>query len=156
MYRLWFTNSSTALFAYSCFLFCGFHIKPVSWTSFMTLKAASVLQLCSLPTDYIKKNEPFVSRLTMLYGLGWSYSVRNSECPFIGFMGSASFVIQFAIPSYIGGILRWGCLGRVPRKICGPKRYEVTGEWSKLHIEELHDLYLSPSIIWVIKPRRMR
>jgi len=52
------------------------------------------------------KNEPFVSRLTMLYGLGWSYRVRNPGCPFIGFMGPASFVIQFAIQSYMGGILR--------------------------------------------------
>jgi len=73
----------------------------------MTLKAASVLQSRSLPTDYIRgKNEPFVSRVTILYGLGWSYRVRNPGCPFIGFMGPVSFVIQFAIQSYIGGILR--------------------------------------------------
>jgi hypothetical protein len=37
-----------------------------------------------------------------------------------------------------------------------PKREEVTGEWSKLHNEELRDLYSSPSIIRIIKSQRMR
>jgi hypothetical protein len=41
-------------------------------------------------------------------------------------------------------------------RIFGPKRDEVTGEWRKLHNEELHDLYSSPSIIRIIKARRMR
>jgi hypothetical protein len=45
---------------------------------------------------------------------------------------------------------------RVLRKIFGPKRDEVTGEWRKLHNEELHDLYSSPSIIRIIESRRMR
>jgi hypothetical protein len=45
---------------------------------------------------------------------------------------------------------------RVPRRIFGPKRDEVTGEWRKLHYEELRDLYSSPSIIRIIKSRRMR
>jgi hypothetical protein len=45
---------------------------------------------------------------------------------------------------------------RVLRRIFGPKRDEVTGEWRKLHNGELHDLYSSPSIIRIIKSRKMR
>jgi hypothetical protein len=45
---------------------------------------------------------------------------------------------------------------RVLRRIFGPKRDEVTGEWRKLYNEELSDLYSSPSIIKIIKSRRMR
>jgi hypothetical protein len=45
---------------------------------------------------------------------------------------------------------------RVLRRIFGPKRDEVTGKWRKLHNEELRDLYSSPSIIRIIKERRMR
>jgi hypothetical protein len=44
----------------------------------------------------------------------------------------------------------------VLRRIFGPKRDEVTGGWRKLHNEELHKLYSSPSIIRTIKSRRMR
>ena len=45
---------------------------------------------------------------------------------------------------------------RVLRRIFGPKRDEVTGEWRKLHNEELNDLYSSPNVVRVIKSRRMR
>jgi hypothetical protein len=45
---------------------------------------------------------------------------------------------------------------RVLRRIFGPKRDEVTGEWRKLHNEELNNLYSSPNIVRVIKSRRMR
>jgi hypothetical protein len=44
---------------------------------------------------------------------------------------------------------------RMPRRIFGPKRDEVTGGWRKLHNEELHNLYSSPSIIRIIKSRRI-
>jgi hypothetical protein len=45
---------------------------------------------------------------------------------------------------------------RVLRRIFGPKRDEVRGEWRKLHNEELHNLYSSPDIIRQVKSRRMR
>jgi hypothetical protein len=45
---------------------------------------------------------------------------------------------------------------RVLRRIFGPKRDGVTGGWRKLHIEELHNLYSSQSIIRIIKSMRMR
>jgi hypothetical protein len=45
---------------------------------------------------------------------------------------------------------------RVLRRIFGPTRDEVTGEWKKLHSGELHNLYSSPDMIRQIKSRRMR
>ena len=45
---------------------------------------------------------------------------------------------------------------RVPRRVFGPKRDEVKGEWRKLHNEELSDLYSLPNIVRVVKSRRMR
>jgi hypothetical protein len=45
---------------------------------------------------------------------------------------------------------------RVLSRIFGPKRDEVTGEWRKLHNEELNNLYSSPSIVQVLNSRRMR
>jgi len=45
---------------------------------------------------------------------------------------------------------------RMLRRIFGPKRDEITGEWRKLHNEKLNDLYCSPNIVRVIKSRRKR
>jgi hypothetical protein len=44
----------------------------------------------------------------------------------------------------------------VLRRVFGSKRDEVTGEWRKVHNEELNDLYSLPNIVWVVKSRRMR
>jgi hypothetical protein len=44
----------------------------------------------------------------------------------------------------------------VLRTMFGPKRDEVTGGWRKLHNEELHNIYFSPSVIRMMKSRRMR
>ena len=44
----------------------------------------------------------------------------------------------------------------VLRRIFGPRRDEVTGDWRRMHNEELNDLYSSPNIVRVIKSRRMR
>ena len=50
----------------------------------------------------------------------------------------------------------WVFQNKVLRRIFGPKRDEVAGEWRKLHSKELNDLYSLPNIVWVIKSRRMR
>jgi len=49
-----------------------------------------------------------------------------------------------------------GVQNRVLREIVGIKREEMTGEWRKLHNEELQDLYYSPNVIRAMQSRRMR
>jgi hypothetical protein len=60
-------------------------------------------------------------------------------------------LIHLAGRTYISGV--WN---RALRKILGPKREEITGDWRKLHKEELHNLYSLPNINRIIKSRRMR
>jgi hypothetical protein len=45
---------------------------------------------------------------------------------------------------------------RVLRRILGPNRDEATGDWRRLHNEELSDMYASPNVVGVIRSRRMR
>ena len=68
-------------------------------------------------------------------------------------------IFYFGMTLYV--ILReemklWVFDNMVLRRIFGPRRDEVTGEWRRLHNEELNDLYSSPNIVRVIKLRRMR
>jgi hypothetical protein len=60
------------------------------------------------------------------------------------------------IPEDNSELRLWVFENRVLRRIFGPKRDEVTGEWRNLHSEELHNLYSSPDIIRQVKSRRMR
>ena len=93
--------------------------------------------------------------------------------------GTESFVFHFAIQklkikifrTIILHVVLYGCEtwsltlreerrlrvfeNRVLRRVFGPKRDEVTGEWRKLHNEELSDLYSLPNIVRVVKSRRM-
>jgi len=58
-------------------------------------------------------------------------------------------------PHTKGGTQNEGVENKMLRKLFGPKRDEVTGDWRRLHREELYDLYSSPNITRVIEPRRM-
>ena len=104
--------------------------------------------------------------------------IEAGECLLL--FGAESFVLQFAIQKFkikiyrtiILPVVRYGCEtwsltlreerrlrvfeNRVLRRVFGPKRDEVTGEWTKLHNEELSDLYFLPNIVRVVKSRRMR
>ena len=71
------------------------------------------------------------------------------------------------LPVVLYGCEAWSLIAReerklrvfenmVLRRIFGPRRDVVTGEWRKLHNEKLNGLYTSPDIVWVIKLRRMR
>jgi hypothetical protein len=67
-----------------------------------------------------------------------------------------SYLIIFASVKFCDLLIDLPSYYNVLRRIFGPKRDGVTGGWRKLHNEELHNLYSSPSIIRITKSRRMR
>jgi hypothetical protein len=76
-----------------------------------------------------------------------------------GLMLVTEYILSSLLPKVVSvflGLYDMSCLRTVLRRIFEPKRDEVTGEWRKLHNEELCDLYSSPSIIRIIKSRRTR
>jgi hypothetical protein len=79
---------------------------------------------------------------------------------------TVSLLLTIILPVVLYGRETWSLIlreehrlrvfeNRVLKRIFGPKRDEVTGSWRKLHNEELHGLYSSPSIVRVIKARRI-
>jgi hypothetical protein len=87
--------------------------------------------------------------------------------PFVFPLQSKNAKIKLILPVVLYGYGTW-CLtlrenhrlrvfeNRVLRRILGLKGDQEMGGWRKLHNGELHDLYPSPTVIWIIKSRRMR
>jgi len=65
-------------------------------------------------------------------------------------------LISRQVSSVTSTDVRFHVITGIWRRIFGPRRDEVTGEWRRLNSEELNDLYSSPNIVLVIKSRRMR
>ena len=97
----------------------------------------------------------------------------NAKSKFLSYLGLRTFSKNSSacskLPVVLYGCETWSLIlreerrlrvfeNRVLRKVLGPKRDEVTGEWRKLHNEELNDLYVYflPNIVRVVKSRRMR
>ena len=104
--------------------------------------------------------EEIKSRLKV--GNACYYSVQN-----ILFSSLLSKKLKIKMPVVLYGCETWSLTlreerrlrvfeNRVLRRVFGPKRGEVTGEWRKLHNEELCDLYSLPNIVRVVKSRRIR
>ena len=109
----------------------------------------------------------FAARQPPLWVRSYNDTTSSTKCvEFLDYpsyhhlLHSPEFLPQFSCSSNIGlrvvDELQILMLNRVLRRVFGPKRDEVTGEWRKLHNEELSDLYSLPNIVRVVKLRRMR
>jgi hypothetical protein len=99
--------------------------------------------------------------LLLLTAIGWTPGGRGN------FLHITLYIITIILPVVLYGCETWSLTlreehrlrvfqNRVLRRIFGPKKDGLTGQWRKLHNDELNDLYSSPNIVQVIKSRRMR
>jgi hypothetical protein len=110
--------------------------------------------------------EEIKSRLKL--GNAWYHSVQNlSSSRFLSKNLKIKIYRTIILPVVFYGCETWSLTlreecrlrvfeNRVLRRVFGPKRDEVVGEWRKLHNEELNDLYSLPNIVRVVKSRRMK
>jgi hypothetical protein len=106
--------------------------------------------LGAMLTDQNSIQEEIKSRLNLLSSRLLSKNLKIKICRTIIFP-----VVLYGCET-LSLTLRVEHRQRVLRRVLGPKRDEVTGEWRKLHNEELNNLYSLPNIVRVVKSRRMR